>query len=172
MSSPHYDEEKIWMIITVDYRVDRGLYYSAEHCVTLVTTEYICNTDILAHVMIGKSLGVRLNDLMRHEFGKDVFLQNEQFFAKKTYKMEEIRPITRGTFEEKQKRFDISQTIIEQETVEVYYYTDKSGTTDSVEIVVREKDSKMTAEIEFNNPEQRQTFIYPAWLMDMTAKTI
>jgi hypothetical protein len=101
---------------------------------------------------------------LRHEFKKDADLQNQQFFYKKTYDSGSAKPVTQSTFNEKLKHFDLGQTIIEQEIVGEYSYTDQTGKPDSVQIVVRERNLRLTATIDFKDAVQHERFACPAWL--------
>lgn len=158
------------MVVAVTYRVDAGLYHSPDirHEAALVTTEYICGNELLVHLQIGKNLGIRLNNLMRYEFNGDKTLSDEQFMFKKTYRNGKPKPITRSTFEEKQRRFDMNRTTFEQEILEEYAYTDKTGCTSQVQIVVTVKKGTMTAAIDFKDAEQYQNFVSPAWLIRLS----
>ena len=49
------------------YTVDKALYYRTDHRAYLVTTEYTCKTDILAHLLIGNRLCISLNERMQAE---------------------------------------------------------------------------------------------------------
>jgi hypothetical protein len=135
-----------------------------EHHVKLSTTEYIYGNDMLVHLQIGKNFSVRINELLRYDFKKDANFQDEQFLFKKTYNNGEVKPTTRSTFDEKLKRFDMSQTVIKQEILEEYSYTDKNGKSETVEIVVRESDLVMTATIDFKDMAQYNNFVSPVWL--------
>ena len=94
-------------------------------------------------------------------------LANEQFMAKKTYGKGKPKPITRSTFEEKRKRFDMSQTAVEQEILEEYAYVDKAGHPSTVQIVITATGGTMTAAIDFKDSEQYQNFVLPAWLIQI-----
>jgi len=155
------------MIILISYRVDKDLYHAPEtkHDISLRTTEYKFKSDMLVHLEVGKNLGIRLNNRLRYEFKKDEALQKEQFFYKKAYNSGKAKPTTRSTFEDKLKRFDMSNTAVEQETVEEYAYTDKSGRSDSAQIVIKELDGEMTAAIDFKDMAQYENFTCPAWLI-------
>ena len=157
------------MVIIISYRVDRALYFSSDrkHSIELSTTEYTYGNEMLVHLQFGKNLGIRLNNRLRYEFKKNKDFQNEQFFCKKVYSSGKAKPTTQSTFDEKLRRFVIEQTIIEQEILEAYSYTDKSGRSASVQIVVKEKDRGMTATIDFKDLEQHNNFICPAWLTPM-----
>jgi len=156
------------MNIIVTYHVDKDLYDGSEHRASLVTTEYICRSNILVHLQIGKNLGIRLNNLLSYDFKKDIAVQNEQFLAGKSYNQSKPKPITRSTFEDKMKRFDMSQTVIEREILEEYSYTDRNGHSDEVQIVITAKDDTMTAVIDFKDTEQHSNFICPAWLVKLS----
>jgi len=153
------------MVIVASYNVDRVLYFSpgAKHTVKLSTTEYTCGNDMLVHLQLGKNLGISLNNLLRYEFKRNTDFQSEQFLFRKTYGGG-AKPTTQSAFDQKLKRFDISQTVIEREILEEYSYTDKNGKTDSVQIVVREEALRTTANIDFKDAEQHKDFVRPAWL--------
>lgn len=156
------------MLIVASYCVDKGFYYSPDnkHYVEMTTTEYTYKKDVLAHLIIGKNLGIRLDNMLAYEFGKSGIFhnENEQFFHKKTYSHDKIKKTTRGTFEDRLKQFDMSQTVIEHEIVEEYAYIDKNGVRDSVQIVITEKADIMTASIDFKSVEQHNNFTCPVWL--------
>lgn len=158
------------MTIIATYYIDKDLYYAPDtkHDVSLSTTEYIYKSDTLVHLLIGRNLGIRLNNSLRYEFKKEAALQNEQFMSKKSYSHGKVKSITRSTFEEKLKRFDMSQTVVEQEIVEEYTYADKSGCSDEVQIVITVKEGKMTAAIDFKDAGQYENVICPAWLIKPT----
>lgn len=154
------------MIIAVTYHVEKDLYYAPEtkHDLSLSTTEYMYKNDTLIHLQIGRNLGIRLNNRLRYEFKKEAVLQNEQYLFKKSYNQGRPKATTRSTFEEKLKRFDMSQTVVEREIVEEYTYTNKNNRFDEVQIVITVKEDKMTATIDFKDAEQYENFIAPAWL--------
>jgi hypothetical protein len=157
------------MVIIVSYHVDRALYFSAatKHSVSLSTTEYTYKNDVLVHLQYGQNLGIRLNNLLRYEFRNNKDIQDEQFFFKKAYGSGKPKAATRSAFDAKLRGFDLGQTIIEQEILEEYGYTDCSGEPASVQIVVKEKASKTTAAIDFKDETQHTNFIRPAWLTPM-----
>ena len=159
------------MTIVVTYRVDIDMYHdpNTKHDISLTTAEYICGNDILVHLQMGRNLGIRLNNMMQYQFKSGMAaLANEQFMAKKTYGKGKPKPITRSTFEEKQKRFDMSQTAVEQEILEEYAYTDKAGHPGAVQIVITIKDGAMSAVIDFKDSRQYQNFTPPVWLMPLS----
>jgi hypothetical protein len=164
-----YDEEKrALMTVVATYKVDMDIYHdpNIKHDVSLTTTEYICGNDILVHLQMGKNFGIRLNNLMQYQFkGSITGLTNDQFMTKKTYGRGKPKSITKSTFEEKRKRFDMSQTTMEQEILEEYAYIDKAGHPGAVQIVITIKDGVMSAVISFKDSEQYQNSILPAWLM-------
>ena len=166
------DEEKsVLMTVVATYRVDIDIYHdpNTKHDISLTTTEYICGNDILVHLQMGKNLGIRLNNLMQYQFkGGMAMLENEQFMAKKTYGKEKPKPITRSTFEEKRKRFDMSQTAVEQEILEEYAYTGRIGHPDTVQIVITATGGTMTAVIDFKDAEQYHNFVPPVWLIPLS----
>ena len=162
------------MVIIISYHVNKALYFSSDtaHTIRLSTTEYTHGNEMLVHLQFGKKLGIRLNNLMRYEFKKNKDVQSEQFFFKKLYNDGKPKPTTQSTFDEKLRRFDMGQTVIEQEILEEYDYTDKNGNPASVQIVVREKASGMTATIDFKDAEQHKNFVCPAWLMPMGGEQV
>ena len=156
------------MPVVVTYRVDINMYRdpNTKHDISLTTTEYICGNDVLVHLQIVKNISIRFNNLMQYQFkGGMAALPNEQFMAKKAYGKGKLKPITRSTFEEKRKRFDMSQTAVEQEILEEHAYIDKAGHPDAVQIAITIKDGVMSAVISFKDSEQYQNSILPAWLM-------
>ncbi len=156
------------MTVVATYRVDIDIYHdpNIKHDASLTTTEYICGNDVLVHLQMGKNLGIRLNNLTQYQFkGSITALTNEQFMARKTHGRGKPKPITRSTFEEKRKRFDISQTAVEQEILEEHSYIDKAGHPDAVQIAITIKDGVMSAVISFKDSEQYQNSILPAWLI-------
>lgn len=159
------------MTIVVTYRVDIDMYHdpNTKHDISLTTTEYICRNDILVHLQMGRNFGIRLNNLMQYQFkGGMAALLSEQFMAKKTYGKGKPKPITHSTFVEKRKRFDMSQTAVEQEILEEYAYTDKAGHPGAVQIVITIKDAVMSAVIDFKDSEQCQNFVPPVWLISLS----
>ena len=158
------------MPVVVTYQIDIDIYHdpNTKHDVSLTTTEYICRNDVLVHLQIGKNLGIRLNNLVQYQFkGSMAALSNEQFMAKKTYGKGKPKPITLSTFEEKRKRFDMSQTAVEQEILEEYSFIDKVGHPGVVQIVITIKGGVMSAVIDFKHSEQYQNFVLPAWLIQI-----
>lgn len=151
------------MIIT-SYKVEKNLYYDSNitYHPTLITTEYTYKNNKLVHLCIGKNLDIRLNNLLQYEFNKSI--NPEQFFYGKTYN-HKIKPTTRSTFEQKLKQFDISRTVIEQEIVEDYNYTDKKGKRDTVQIAIVANGTGMIATIDFKDAEQCADFVHPAWIL-------
>ena len=165
------DEKRALMTIVVTYRVDIDMYHdpNTKHDISLTTTEYICRNDILVHLQMGRNFGIRLNNLMQYQFkGGMAALANEQFMAKKAYGKGKPKPITRSTFEEKRKRFDMSQTAVEQEILEEYAYIDKDGHLGTVQIAITIKDGAMSAVIDFKDSRQYQNFTPPVWLIPLS----
>jgi len=154
------------MVIIAPYNVDKNLYCApgTQHMIKMSTTEYIYKQDMLVHLYVGKNLGIRLNNLLRFELNNSTDFQREQFFFKKVYSSGKAKPTTRSTFDEKLSRFDMGQTAIERNILVEYYYTDKSGNPATIDVEIREKDSVMTATIDFKDSEQRRDFVCPAWL--------
>jgi len=157
------------MTVLITYQVDKGLYndLNTPHNIALTTTEYTYKNNILAHLQIGKNLGIGLNNRLSYELKRDIVLQNEQFFTMKIYNRGRPKQTTRSTFEEKLKRFDMGQTIVEQEIVEQYIYTDKAGNSDWVHIAIIINDDDMTAVIEFKDAVQLNNFVAPIWLVPL-----
>lgn len=162
------------MSIIASYNVDRELYQNpgTTHSITLVTTEYTHRNDVLVHLQIGKNLGIRLNNLLRHEFRKGDQFQNEQFLFKKSYGAGKPKLMTQNTFEDKLKRFDVSKTMKAQEILEEYNYTGRNGKPDMVQIAVTIKNEAVTAIIEFKDAEQHENFIEPAWLVKPDSRSL
>ena len=160
--------ESEFMTVIITYRVDKDSFYAPEtkHNISLTTTEYTYRNDTLVHLQVGRNLGIRLNNMMRYEFKKELDFQNDQFLFKKSYSQSKAKTTTRGTFEEKLKRFDMSQTVVEQEIVVEYAYIDESDRPDEVQIVISIKSDTMIAAIDFKDVEQYQRFICPAWLLE------
>ena len=157
------------MIIVASYHVDTAMYFSSEtrHNLVLSTTEYTYKSNMLVHVQIGKNTAIRLNNLLRYEFKLNENFQSEQFLFGKTYDSGHVKTISQSVFDEKMRRFDMGQTVIAQEILEDYTYTDKAGGSDSVQVVVKERNLTMTAGIDFRDAEQYNRFAYPAWLMPL-----
>lgn len=154
------------MAIVTTYQVDKNLYYvpDAKHDISLITTEYTYGNEMLIHLQVGKNLGIRLNNCMHHEIADGTALPSEQFLFKKTYRSGNAKPITRITFDEKLKRFDIDKTSVEKEILQDYSYIGKNGSSDNVQIVIKEKAGTITAAIDFRDIEQYENFIYPMFL--------
>lgn len=158
------------MPVVVTYRVDINMYRdpNTKHDISLTTTEYICGNDVLVHLQIVKNISIRFNNLMQYQFkGGMAALPNEQFMSRKAYGKGKPKPITRSTFEEKRKRFDMSQTAVEQEILEEYAYVDKAGHPSTVQIVITATGGTMTAAIDFKDSEQYQNFVLLAWLIQI-----
>ena len=155
------------MGVFLNYCVDKDIYHNpgTPHCVTLSTTQYTYKSELLVHLSLGKNLGIIINNLIQYEFGEDEVFESEQFLLKKTHDTGRSKPMTQSIFEDKLKRFDMSQTVKEQEVLEEYRYIDKNGQSDMVRIVVTVKGGSMTAVIDFKDTEQYKNFIKPAWLM-------
>ena len=165
------EEKRVLVTVVATYRVDIDIYHdpNTKHDISLTTIEYICGNDVLVHLQTGKNLGIRLNNLMQYQFKSGMAaLANEQFMAKKTYGKGKPKLITRSTFEEKRKRFGMSQTALEQEILEEYAYIDKAGHPSTVQIVIKTKDGVMSAVIDFKGSEQYQNFMPPAWLISLS----
>lgn len=155
------------MTITITYRVDKDLYHAADikHDISLITTEYKYGNELLVHLLIGKNLGIRLNNRFSDLLPRGgAGIQNEQYLFKKRYNQGTSKLITRSTFDAKISRFDMSQTVIERETLEEYAYTDKNGLPDHVQIVITDKADTTTGTIDFNNVCQYENFPCPVWL--------
>lgn len=131
----------------------------------LDTTEYTYKCDMLVHLRIGKNLGIRLNTRLRCVFKMDTALQNEQFFAKKHYNQGNSKSITKSTFEEKKKQFDMSETAVTREIVEEYAYTGEDGSPDELQIQVKVDGDEMIAVIDFKDESQLNNLVCPAWLI-------
>lgn len=157
------------MTVIVSYQVDKDLYYASDvpHQTALVTTEYRYGNEILVRLQIDRNHGIRLNNLVRYGLNKDIILENEQYLFKKSYSKGKPKPITRSTFEDKIKRFDMTQTVTEQEILEVYAYENKTSRRDEINIVTTTKSGAMTAAIEFINAKQYKNFVCPAWLTEI-----
>lgn len=157
------------MTIIVTYLVDKELYYDPDtkHQPLLITTEYKHRNDVLVHLQLGRNLGVRLNNLLSYGFKEDTSFQNNQYLFRKSYSKGKAKPITRSTFEDKMKRFDMAQTVIEREILEDYAYINKSNHSDEVQIVITVKSDTMTAVINFKDGEQYENFISPEWLVNI-----
>lgn len=149
------------------YNVIKELYYNADtkHNATLITTEYTYKNTLLVHLLIGRNLGISINNMLSYHTKKEVNFQNEQFFTKKTYSSRKPKPITCSTFDEKLKGFNMSNTLMEQEILEEYSYTDNAGHTDTIQIVIRIKNDIMSATVDFKDSEQYQNFVCPVWLV-------
>lgn len=156
------------MTATVTYAVDKDSYAKSEHHVLSVTTEYTYKSDMLIHLWMEKNLCIRLNNRLRYAFRIHKDLQNEHFFFKKTYNQGKAKPISRSVFEEKQKRFDIGQTVFVQNILEEYAYTGKDGCSEEIQITVEVKEDEMTAEISFKDETQPENFVAPVWLIPQT----
>lgn len=156
------------MQIIVTYRVDNDLYHASNtpHDQSLVTTEYRYGNESLVHLVIGKNLGIRLNNHLG-DLLEGVSIQNEQFLFNKTYMQCKPKLITRDTFNRKLKRFDMSQTVIEREILEDYNYIDKRSQPSHVQIVMIHKGDTVTATIDFDGSEQYENFTNPDWLVKL-----
>ena len=155
-------------MIIVNYLVDKELHYNSDtpHNIELITTEYLYKNDILAYLQTGKNISLKINDFIQEHFNKRPDFPSEQYFIKKSYGKGKIKSMTRSTFEEKLKKFDMSKTVVEREFLEKYVYTDKTGKTDSVQIIITAKASGMTAVIDFKDAEQNINFVRPEWLVE------
>lgn len=151
-------------MIIVFYKVSKDLYYATDtvHHTVMITTEYTYKNSKLAYLRMGRNLEIRLNNVLQYEFKKSI--NPEQFFYCKTYNRK-IKPITRDTFEHKLKQFDMPRTVIEQEIVEDYDYTDKKGKPGTVQIAIMVNESGMTATIDFKDAMQCADFVHPAWIL-------
>ena len=156
------------MAILIDYLVDEKVYYNpaTKHRALLITSEYKYKNDVLVHLQFNSDLNTRLNNILEFESKKETVLSGDQFFSKKTYNQGKTKQITRESFGEKIKRFDVNQTVLEQEILEEYSYTDKNNRLDTVQIAVTEKDNKITAVIDFKDIEQYEYFVCPEWLLN------
>ncbi len=155
------------VIIVTTYGVDKKIYHDTEtrHDISLITMEYVHGNDILVCLRIGGNTGVRLNELLRSGIAGGVAIHGERYLFMKTYRRLKPKPITRSSFDEKLKRFDISKTSIETEILEIYAYTGKNGRADAVQLVIREKGNTMTAVIDFRNSEHQENFAAPPYLL-------
>ena len=153
--------------VIVNYIVDKNIYYGSQtkHSILLITTEYIRGNTVLAHVEQGVNLNIRVNNLLDYVLNKTSGLKKEHFFVKKSYNQGKAKAITRSTFEETLKRLDMSRTVIEQEILEDYDYTDKTGTSGKVQIAVSVKKDAVTAVIDFKDVKQYENFICPEWFV-------
>jgi hypothetical protein len=146
------------MMIVVTFRVDEDLYYAphTEHDVLLSTTEFTYKGDTVV-LQVCRKLGVRLSGELCHE-------QGEIFYIKEPCGQNKVKLTNRSAFAEKLQRFDKSQTVVEQEMIEKYNYTDQCGHPAEVQIVITAKDGKMSAVIHFKDAEHYKNFVCPGWL--------
>jgi hypothetical protein len=156
------------MEIVASYDVNNALYSAEMHNIELSTTEYTYGNDMVVHQQYGKNLGIRLDNLLRYTFKKNTVMGREIFFSKKTYNSSNPNVVTQSTFDAKISRFDLAQTVIEQEILESYSYVDKNGKPESIQIVVKVKGMDMSATIDFKNMEQYSNFVCPAWLVPLS----
>ncbi len=154
------------MIITVAYLIDAKLYDTdILHNITLTTTEYVRGTDMLVHQKIGKNFAIRLNNRLRCEIKRFSALSNEHYFYSKTYNIKAAKSVTQGAFTDRLMRWDMGETTVEREIVEEYSYIDRNGDACNAQLIITEKNSVMTAVIEFPDTEKLQNFIAPLWLV-------
>ena len=155
------------MVIGIQYQIDKGVYdrLDTPHNVIMVTSEYSDGTKTLVHLQIGRNFHIRLNNMLRYRLKADVALDNEQFFSESPHKKGKIKAITHSIFEEQMSQFDMSKATIEREIVEEYHYTDKSNRPQVIQIPITIKSDSTFAEMEFENIEQYDNFIAPAWLI-------
>ena len=151
------------MAVIINYSVDKDIYYDPQtnHNITMITTEYICGSNILIHLEQSGNLNLRLKNLLDHTVKKD------HFFFKKAYNKESAKSISQNTFEEKMKSFDKNKIITEQEILEEYDYTDKTGNYDKVRIIILVKSEKVIAFIDFKDAYQCENFVCPIWLLEL-----
>jgi hypothetical protein len=133
----------------------------------LMTTEYTHENDVLIHQHLGDNQVVRLNNLLNYSFKGNINYEKEQFFAKKTYKQDKQRKITKSSFEAKLEQFSISKTFVTQEIVIDYPYTGKSGKFSEVQIVINIRGEETTSYIDFIDPAQYVDFVCPDWLVEL-----
>jgi len=159
----------IFMAIIISYSVDRDLYYDPQtnHNISLITTEYICGNNILVHLEQGNNLNIRLINLLDYTLKKDIGLKKDYFFFKKSYNRKQAKAISQNTFEEKMKNFDKNKTVTEQEILDEYFYTDKTGKNSKIQIAITVKSEKITAVIDFIDAEQCENFVCPIWLTEL-----
>ena len=159
------------MITLSQYLVDAKLYRAAKHNVSLTTTEYFCGDKVLVHLRMGRKFVARLNmQMQRHSF--ITAMPNERFLFKGDGQ-ENAEPITKGSFVTKLKKFDESCTVIEKEIIEKYIYVDKNGFVEKVQIIINEKDSVMTASIEFRDYYNHyKNFAAPDWLIPIAEQPV
>ena len=157
------------MAIIISYSVDRDLYYDPQtnHNISLITIEYICGNNILVHLEQGNNLNIRLINLLDYTLKKDIGLKKDYFFFKKTYNKKQAKAITQGTFVEKMKNFDKNKTGTEQEILDEYFYTDKTGKNSNIQIAITVKIEKITAVIDFADAKQYENFVCPVWLTEL-----
>ena len=157
------------MAIIVNYGVDKDLYYAPKtnHNILLITTEYFCGNNILVHLEQSGNLNFRLNKLLNYVSKKDTDFSKDHFFQKKSYSRKDAKPITKSTFEEKMKRYDANKITAEQEILEEYGYTDKTGSFNKAQISISIKKESITAVIDFKDLEHYENFVCPAWLVDI-----
>jgi len=55
----------------------------------------------------------------------------------------------------------------EQEILEEYVYTDKTGNNSKVQIIIKVKSEAITAVIDFKDAAQCENFVCPAWLAEL-----
>jgi len=157
------------MAVIINYSVDKDIYYDPQtnHNITMITTEYLCGPNILAHLEQGRNLNIRLKNLLDHLLKKDSDFKKDHFFFKKAYNKERAKAISQSTFKEKIKSFDKNKIITEQEILEEYGYIDKTGDYDKVRIVILVKPEKTIAFIDFKDAYQCENFICPIWLIEL-----
>ncbi|MDR0326259.1 MAG: hypothetical protein LBI19_09220 [Oscillospiraceae bacterium] len=155
-------------MVTAAYFIDTALYDHPDtrHNVSIITKEYTYKEETLAHMRLCESIGTGIEYLINTMLIGDVEIKNEYFIVKNTYDPAKWSVHSRDVFDEKMKRFDLSQTALAWEIVEMYAYIDKKGCHDEVKIVIMRKEEVMTAVIDFKDEAQCADFTCPPWLMD------
>lgn len=154
------------MTIAVTYKVDMNLYTSptANRNITLITTEYMCKTNILVHIQMNKNTAISTNRVLEAHFHLKRRLESDLFFCKKTYNMKAVKSITKPTFEERFSKFPKDETTITKEILEQYNYHDKNGKAGEVQILLTQREAETTAVIDFKSKQQCDDFVAPDWL--------
>jgi len=158
-------------MILVTYGIDKTLYDdpSVHHNMALITTEYSYKTKKLVHIQLGQRFHDRLNHRLSCRLGKNVESPSEHFLYKKG--RDKPDALTRSEFDTKLKRFDTKQTEKVLEILEDYCYVDINKQQNMIGITITIKRDNMTAIIDFKSLAQYQSFVPPAWLIELDCKS-
>jgi len=146
-------------MILITYGVDKAIYDDSRsvHNIAATITTYSFKMKKLVHLQFGALLRNRLENRLGE------LRSNEQHMLDDG--KGSVKPLTREEFQERLQQSDSKRVGKEQEIWESYYYTDRRGRQEMVQIAISIKGDHMEAVIDFGDVDQYENFVPPAWLV-------